>query len=88
MNLNLFTDHLVLMTRNPFSLLVSMQLKQAALAANDYEADIFATEAWKIFAATGVKAWYAHTRGWLCSKVEDITLIHYEKVLDDFDNGK
>ena len=71
-----------------FSLLVSMQLKQAALAANDYEADIFATEAWKNFATTGVKAWYAHTRGWLCSKVEDITLIHYEKVLDDFDNGK
>ena len=42
--MNLFTDHLVLMTRNPFSLLVSMQLKQAALAANDYQADIFATE--------------------------------------------
>ena len=52
---NLFTDHLVLMTRNPFSLLVSMQLKQAALAANDYQADIFATEAWKNFATSGVK---------------------------------
>ena len=86
--MNLFTDHLVLMTRNPFSLLVSMQLKQAALAANDYEADIFATEAWKNFASSGVKAWYAHTRGWLCSKIEDITLIHYETVLDDFDKGK
>jgi hypothetical protein len=56
--MKLFSDHLVLMTRNPFSLLVSMQLKQAALAANDYEADILATEAWKNFATSGVKAWY------------------------------
>ena len=76
------------MMRNPFSLLVSMQLKQAALAANDYGADIFTTKAWKKFATSGVKAWYAHTRGWLCSKIEDITLVYYENVVDNFNDGK
>ena len=76
------------MLRNPYSLLVSMQLKQAALAANDYDADIFSTETWKKFATSGIKAWYAHTRGWLCSKIEHITLIHYENVLNYFTNGK
>ena len=76
------------MMRNPFSLLISMQLKQAALAANDYGADIFTTESWKSFATSGIKAWYAHTRGWLCSKIEDILLVHYEKVIENFNDGK
>ena len=65
-----------------------MQLKQAALAANDYGADIFTTESWKSFATSGIKAWYAHTRGWLCSKIEDIMVVHYEKVIENFSDGK
>ena len=83
-----FLDELVLVLRNPYLLLVEMQLKQAALAANNYEADVFGTEKWKNFAISGVKAWYAHTRGWLCSKVKHITLVHYEILLLDFNRGK
>ena len=48
----------------------------------------FSTETWKKFATSGIKAWYAHTRGWLCSKIEHITLIHYENVLKNFKDGK
>ena len=48
-------DKLILVLRNPYSLLISMQLKQAALAANNYEADIFSTEEWKQFATSGKK---------------------------------
>lgn len=81
-------DQVLLVLRNPFTLLVSMQLKQAALAANYYDADIFATDSWKSFATSGIKAWYAHTRGWLCGNVKDLSIVHYEQVVNAFDEGK
>lgn len=87
-NEELDDSQVLLVLRNPFNLLVSMQLKQAALAANYYDADIFATDSWKSFATSGIKAWYAHTRGWLCSNVADLSVVHYEQVVNAFDEGK
>ena len=79
-------DHAILILRNPFITLVSMQMKKAALAAKDYGAYIFHTNAWNNFILNGLKAWYAHTRGWLCSNVT-ISVLHYEDLAEDYSQG-
>ena len=79
-------DHLILVLRNPFITLVSMQMKKAALAAKDYGAYIFHTNAWNNFILNGLKAWYAHTRGWLCSNITT-SLLHYEDLTENYSQG-
>ena len=74
--------------RNPFENLVEMQLKQASLASNDLKASIFETATWKSFATSGTKAWYAHTKGWICSSVQKLSILHYEDFATNFENGK
>ena len=73
--------------RNPFENLVEMQLKQASLASNDLKASIFETATWKSFATSGTKAWYAHTKGWICSSVQKLSILHYEDFATNFENG-
>ena len=79
-------DHLILVLRNPFITLVSMQMKKAALAAKDYGAYIFHTNSWNNFILNGLKAWYAHTRGWLCSNIT-VSLLHYEDLTENYSQG-
>ena len=63
-----------------------MQMKKAALAAKDYGAYIFHTNAWNNFILNGLKAWYAHTRGWLCSNITT-SLLHYEDLTENYSQG-
>ena len=61
-------------------------MKKAALAAKDYAADIFRTKAWNGFILNGLKAWYAHTRGWICSNIT-LTVVNYEDLVENYETG-
>ena len=81
-------EELILIMRNPYEILISMQLKQASLASNDLKSSIFQTEAWTDFATSGTKAWYAHTRGWICGSVNKLSVLHYEDFTNNYEHGK
>lgn len=81
-------DTVLLAMRNPFNNLIAMQLKQANLAANDFKSKIFETTKWHEFATSGIKAWYAHVRGWICGQTSGLNIIHYEDFSSKFDEGK
>ena len=53
-----------------------------------YLASIFGTPAWRNFATSGAKAWYAHSKGWICSSVKKLSVLHYEDFATNYENGK
>jgi hypothetical protein len=80
-------DQLFFVLRNPFELLVEMQMKQAAKAAIESRQSLFKTQAWDAFATSGIKAWFAHTKSWICSGVAKLDVIHYEDMTENFEHG-
>ncbi len=81
-------DQALLVLRNPFEMLVSMQIKQAAKKSAKLDESLFNTKTWEKFAQSGASAWYKHARSWICSKVDKVDVIHYENVIDDWHSGR
>ena len=80
-------DQALYILRNPYEMLVSMQIKQAARKSVVRDESLFTTKAWEKFSESGAKAWFKHARSWICSKVKKLDIIHYENMISDWHAG-